>query len=420
MRSICATAIGLVMTFVVSTAAHAGQTPTPPGSTPARAQVSGPPPGQGQTQNPPPVPPKDPPDVSYKETVVVSASKTEQQLIDAPATMSVIGPRALAVAPSNSYADLLRSVPGVNITQISARDVNVTSRGATGSLATSQLTVVDGRSVYQDFFGFTMWDFVPSNLDEIKRIEVIRGPASAVWGANALNGVVNVITKSPREMPGTSVTFGAGGFDREVAGNGASAGSLFYIRGTHAAVANDRWAYKLSAGTYVSDAFARPIGNVPNGLPTPTPFPSYENNGTQQPKLDVRADYDFPDGSRKLQLSGGVAGTDGIMHSGIGPFDIQGGTKMGYGKVTFTNKTFKLQAFLNVLNGEATNLVSIDQSGRPIEFLFDTKTFDLELGDTKVLAAKHVVTYGGNLRVNRFTLTIAPGENSRKDRKSVV
>src|SRR4029450_12812116 len=128
--------------------------------------------------------------------------------------MTVIGARALAVAPSSNYAELLRNAPGVNITQISARDVNVTSRGATSSLATSQLTVVDGRSVYQDFFGFTMWDFVPSNLDEVKRIEVIRGPASAVWGANALSGVVNIITKSPREMQGTWATFGIGGFGK--------------------------------------------------------------------------------------------------------------------------------------------------------------------------------------------------------------
>ena len=60
-----------------------------------------------------------------------------------------------------------------------------------------------------------MWDFMPVNLDEIKRIEVIRGPASAVWGANALNGVVNVITKSPREMAGTTVTLGVGGFRRD-------------------------------------------------------------------------------------------------------------------------------------------------------------------------------------------------------------
>jgi iron complex outermembrane receptor protein len=106
------------------------------------------------------------------------------------------------------YGDLLRSVPGVNVTQISARDINVTSRAATSSLSTSQLAVVDGRSIYQDFFGFIMWDFMPTNLNEIKQIEVIRGPASAVWGANAVNGVINVITKSPREMQGTSVTFG--------------------------------------------------------------------------------------------------------------------------------------------------------------------------------------------------------------------
>ena len=100
-----------------------------------------------------------------KEDVVVSASKTEQQLVDAPATMTVIGEKTLAVAPSNNYADLLRNVPGVNITQISARDVNVNTRGATSSLATAQLTVVDGRSVYLDFFGFTMWEFVPIDLD---------------------------------------------------------------------------------------------------------------------------------------------------------------------------------------------------------------------------------------------------------------
>ena len=59
-----------------------------------------------------------------------------------------------------------------------------------------------------------MWDFLPVNLNEVKQIEVIRGPASAVWGANALYGVVNVITKSPREMQGTTAVVGFGGFDR--------------------------------------------------------------------------------------------------------------------------------------------------------------------------------------------------------------
>jgi outer membrane receptor protein involved in Fe transport len=393
-------ALGLTVVLTLATGAFA-QTATPP------AQQQQPPPP------PPPTPPPPAPDVTYKETVVVSASKTEQQLVDAPATMSVIGPRALSVAPSNNYADLLRNVPGVNVTQISARDVNITSRSATSSLATSQLAVVDGRSIYQDFFGFTMWDFMPNDLDEIKRVEVIRGPASAVWGANALTGVVNVITKSPRENPGTTVTLGGGTLDREVADNGASNGSLFYIRGTHAQVVNDQWAYKISAGTYNSDAFARPVGLVPNG--GTTPYPNYPNQGTDQPKFDGRVDYDFSDGVRKLQFSGGYAGTDGIMHSGIGPFDVHSGSAMGYGKVNFTRKAFKLQAFMNVLDGTANNLVSVNEQGVPIDLIFNTKTFDVEVGNTSLLAAKHVLTYGGNLRFNRFDLTIAPGEDSRNE-----
>ena len=88
-------------------------------------------------------------------------------------------------------------------TQVSARDVNLNSRGATGTLNTSQLALVDGRSIYLDFYGMVMWDFVPTNPLEIKQIEVIRGPASAVWGANAMSGVVNVITRTPRELAAT-------------------------------------------------------------------------------------------------------------------------------------------------------------------------------------------------------------------------
>ena len=151
-------------------------------------------------------------------------------------------------------------MPGLNITQVSARDINVTSRGATGTLATGHLALLDGRSLYQDFFGFVMWDFLPVNLNEVKQVEVIRGPASAVWGANALNGVVNVITKSPREMQGTSAVIGFGTFDRA---SGEDSGSLWYVSGTHAAAINDRWAYKLSAGGFSQDAFSRPTGRDP-------------------------------------------------------------------------------------------------------------------------------------------------------------
>jgi iron complex outermembrane receptor protein len=363
---------------------------------------------QGQTQQTE--------DVKFKETVVVSASKKEQQLVNAPATMTVIGPDQLNLAPSTNYGDLLRAVPGVNVTQISARDVNVTSRGATSSLATSQLAVVDGRSIYQDFFGFVMWDFMPANPNEIKQMEVIRGPASAVWGANALNGVINVITKSPREMQGAYATFGVGGFDRDVEGAPMDAGSVFYVNGTYAAAASDRWSYKISAGTYFSDAFARPIGEIPNGIPNDTTsYPAYANTGTSQPKLDVRVDYDRPDNGGTFSFTGGVGATDGIMHSGIGPFDITSGTTMSYGKMSYTKGARRLQVFLNALNGDARNLLTVDPAGNPINFLFDTKTFDVEYGETTTVGTKHALTFGGNLRLNFFELTIAPGEDSRTE-----
>src|SRR5262249_50815020 len=87
------------------------------------------------------------------ETVVVSASRIDTALADAPATMSVVTSETLASTPAQNYADLLRGVPGVNAIQMSARDVNLTSRQATSTLSNSELVLVDGRSVYLDFFG---------------------------------------------------------------------------------------------------------------------------------------------------------------------------------------------------------------------------------------------------------------------------
>jgi hypothetical protein len=86
------------------------------------------------------------------ELMVVSASKVDTPLINAPATMSVLTSDKIESAPAQNYADLLRSVPGLNVVQTSARDINMTSRQATSTLATSQLALLDGRSIYLDFF----------------------------------------------------------------------------------------------------------------------------------------------------------------------------------------------------------------------------------------------------------------------------
>jgi outer membrane receptor protein involved in Fe transport len=404
--------------FVGAAGMPAGQQPPAPQNPPAQQTPTQQPPAQPQEKKPEQKPEQKPEEPQkYEETVVVSASKAEEKLINAPATMSVVTSQQIESAPTQNFAELLRSVPGVNVTQVSARDINVTSRGATGTLSTGQLALLDGRSLYQDFFGFVMWDFLPVNYNEIKQVEVVRGPASAVWGANALFGVVNVIMKSPREMQGTSGTFGFGGFDR---GDAADAGTLWYISGTHAQAINDRWAYKISAGGYSQDALARPTGTVPCDrpevctLPRAT-YPPFANQGTTQPKFDARVDYDYPDG-RKLSFSGGVAGTDGIMHSGIGPFDISSGTVMGYVKANYTQKAFHASFFTNLLNGDAANLLAFDPlTGRQITFNFNTKTYDFELSNVQTFAARHVVSYGGNLRFNLFDLSIAPDADNRTE-----
>jgi iron complex outermembrane receptor protein len=374
---------------------------------------------QGNQQPPPAQPPAEEEKApTFEEQVVVSASRSEQALVNAPAAVTLITSQTLQSSPGSNMGDLLRAVPGINVTQTSARDVNFTTRGATSTLATSQLALVDGRSIYLDFFGMVLWDLVPTNLNEIKRIEVVRGPASAVWGANAMSGVVNVITKTPRELAttggGNSVVIGAGAFNRDVTGRDADTGSLFYVNGSHARVVDDRWSYKLSAGYFTQDPMSRPIGVIPNAFQTP--YPPFTNTGTSQPKFDARVDYDFPGGDRgRVILSGGIAGTEGIIHTGVGPFDISSESKFSYFTGRYEKGARRVAFFTNVLNGDAVNLLTVGPTGQPLPLVFDTTTFDIEASDVRVIGTRHAVSFGGNYRHNAFEVSLAPGGDDRNE-----
>ena len=397
--------IGLLLALApaVARAQAPVATPPPAGQPPSAAQQ---PPAEQ-----PPAEQEQPP--VYTEAVVVSASKVEQQIVNAPATVSVITSDAIESTPANNFAELLRAVPGMNISQTSARDYNLNMRGATSTLSTSQLAVLDGRSLYLDFFGFVAWDLVPVNAFELKQIEVIRGPASAVWGANALSGVVNFISKTPRELNSNNLTINFGGMNRSPEkGQDLDTGTVYSLNVTHARAVNDRWAYKVSAGYLSSDAFSRPTGTIPNG--TGTQYPPFDNVGTAQPKFTGRADYDAPEGKYRLVFEGGYSGTDGIIHTGIGPFDMTG-VNLSYGTVRYSRGAFKANFFTNILDGDANALLAVGPDGQPIPFQFDTQTYDFELGHAKAIGTRQVLTYGGNLRRNNFNLSIAPLGNSRTE-----
>ncbi len=328
-------------------------------------------------QSPPPEQPpvEEEPEATVEEVIVVTASRTEQALSEAPAAISVLTAKDIEQIPADDIGDLLRNVPGVNVTQTSARDINMTSRGSTNTLSTSQLVLLDGRSIYLDFFGFVMWDFLPVNFGEVKQIEAVRGPGSAVWGANAMSGVVNLITKRPKEMVGTSLVAGGGEL-------GTLYGSV-----THAGVA-DNLGYKVSAGYYEQDPYDRPAYA---GIPT------FENQGTEQPKGDVRLDWDLS-ADTTLNIGGGYAGTDGIVHTGIGPFDIDKGSNLWYVKGDWNRRALRIGAFANFLDADSQNLVSRGINGQPLGFAFSTETYNFDLSNTSVVGMHNILTYGGNYR----------------------
>lgn len=349
--------------------------------------------------------------VGITETVVVTASRIEQQAVDSVAPVTIVGDRRIAAQPTQNYADIMREIPGVNVVQMSARDFNVTPRAATNVPASSQLVMIDGRPINQDYYGYVAWDFVPTALSEVKQIEVLRGAASAVWGAYAMNGVVNILTKSPREMAGSSVTLGGGWFDRSGGEASSDTGSLYYLNASHAQAVNDRWSFKVSGGYFKTDPLARPSGTIPNDFHTP--YPPYANLGTEQPKVDGRVDYDSPDGKHHWSFSGGYAGTGGTFHTGLGPFRLEDNARGSYAKVDYRTGGWWIKSFVNLWHGEATSLLSVGPLGDPLYLNFDDRSWDIDIQKTQSLHTRHTLTYGGNYRHNWTSITMAPGAEKR-------
>jgi iron complex outermembrane recepter protein len=132
---------------------------------------------------------------------VTSVSKKEQRLLDTPAAIYVITQEDIRHSGMTSIPELLRLVPGVNVAQIDGNIWAITARGYNGEFANKLLVLIDGRSVYTPLYSGVYWEVQDLLLEDIDRIEVIRGPGAAVWGANAVNGVINILTKRASDTP---------------------------------------------------------------------------------------------------------------------------------------------------------------------------------------------------------------------------
>jgi outer membrane receptor protein involved in Fe transport len=350
-------------------------------------------------------------EIGLADMVVVTASKFDEEVINAPATATVIPEQTIRELPSQNLAELLRAVPGMNVVQTSAAQTGVVSRAAGGAMPGTQLVLIDGRTIYQDFVGYASWELVPTGFDEVKQMEVIRGPASAVWGAYAMNGVINIITKPPREMLGTTLTLGAGTFNRSGGAAESNTGSLYYVNAAHAQALNDRWSFKVTAGAYTQDAFARPQGAIPN--PFHTPYPTFPNKGTTRPKADARVDYDLPDGKQRLTFAGGYVSADGIVPGAAG--GLEGRSSSNYGKVNYARGDLKITAYANIyaLKGKFLLVPGLDR--QPILQRSKAQTYHFEFDDSRMVPAKHLINYGGSFRHLEVNSSIMPGAKPRNE-----
>lgn len=182
---------------------------------------------------------------TYEETVV-SASRAAQSPLEAPNSTTLVTAQDLRLSGHTNPGEALRRVAGVELMSASPSDVQLSIRGLNQRVANRAVVLIDGRSVYLDFLGGTVWSLLPLSWEDIERIEVIRGPASALYGADAFTGVVNIITR-PMGQYRSWVSSGIG-----------SHGQLRLASTVTRRV--DALSFRLGGGYERADLFARAVG----------------------------------------------------------------------------------------------------------------------------------------------------------------
>lgn len=172
---------------------------------------------------------------------VTTASRHSQKLAEIPAAVFVITQDDIRRSGATSIPEALRMAPGVEVARIGTDKWAINIRGFNGRFADKLQVLIDGRSVYNPLFSGVQWEQLDTFMEDIERIEVIRGPGAALWGANAVNGVINIITKKARDTQGTLFTAGGGSFERG------------FVGARHGGKINEDTAYRVYAKGFARD-----------------------------------------------------------------------------------------------------------------------------------------------------------------------
>src|ERR1700716_1620129 len=145
---------------------------------------------------------------------VTTASKRPVKVSRTPAAIYVVTQEDIRRSGATRIPEALRLVPGVEVARIDSNTWSLGVRGFGSALSRSVLVLIDGRSVYTPLFAGVYWQVQDTLLEDIERVEVIRGPGGTIWGANAVNAVINIITKNAKDTHGTLVSTGGGNLDQ--------------------------------------------------------------------------------------------------------------------------------------------------------------------------------------------------------------
>ena len=181
---------------------------------------------------------------------VSSASRKSQSLSDTAAAAFIISQEDIRRSGATSIPEILRLAPGVEVARSGSNHWAITARGFNGKYANKLLVLMDGRTIYTPMFSGVLWNLQDTLLEDIERIEVIRGPGAVMWGANAVNGVINIITKKAKDTQGNLFVAGGGNQEQGFAG----------LR--HGGQLGDHGSYRLYAKAFERAAFENSAGQT--------------------------------------------------------------------------------------------------------------------------------------------------------------
>lgn len=329
------------------------------------------------------------------ERVVITASRVGQDPLDSPSTLTVLTSEDIRLSGAISITDILRRVVGVDVMHPAVGNADISIRGFNRELNNKVLVLVDGRTIYQDFLATTIWPSIPVALEEIERIEVIRGPGSAVYGANALTGVINIITRTPGEGPAVTATATAG-----TPGVGRGAAVVSGRKGADA--------YRFSVSFDQHDRWASPIPLTPNNtVPDDvalTPFTEDQRRGMFRVAANGRLDHTFSD-KAFLSVSGGYSESlselQNIGALGNYGFDL----RHFYVRADASYEPVILRAFWNSDHGEVGPWLEDANSNFTLRSPVENDIIDLEIEaplEFQTGPIKHTLNIGGGYRYKRF------------------